>query len=506
MIKVFSVNGMREADRYTIDVCAVPASELMERAGRAIAEEIMARTSPCAVLAAAGKGNNGGDALVAARILAENGYDCSAFVFSEGGSDCFRKNLAEFRGEVCGSLEIFKKNFGVIIDGVFGTGLCRVPEGLYREAIEKINSCGGFKVSADIPSGLNGDSGLAQGTAVKADLTVAVGEYKTGHFLNDGPDFCGETVRRDIGIVAEKPRCFVSESADFKELFPKRRRNVNKGTFGRSAIIAGSARYPGAAELAAAGLGALRAGAGYSYLAAPACVTANVRPEIIKMPFPEMDGETVFEREILDKLIGTADCIAVGMGLGAERSSYEAVKYLVENYKKKLVIDADGLNALAAFGTDILNCGRECEILLTPHPGEFSRLSGLSMKEISENPIAAAEKFALRHNVTVLLKNAATIITDGKNTVINTTGSPAMAKGGSGDVLSGLLAGILAQGGDIFKAAAASAYIFGRAGELAAEKYNEYSALPGDTAEEIGKAIGEIIALNSQSNDKKIRQ
>ena len=478
MQRILSVAQMRAADRYTIEKLGVPERTLMERAGEAVAEEIRKRFKGGRILFVCGKGNNGGDGVVAARFL-RSVHGFSVFVLKIAAGETEKLDL----------------DYDVVVDCVFGTGLSREVTGIYREVIEKINAKKCFKISVDIPSGLNGDNGLVMGVAVKADMTISVQEYKTGHFLNDGRDYCGKIVNKDIGIaVFEEDFARRMEPADVKPFFPERKQNTHKGSYGRAVLVGGSRDYFGSVLLSAAALAALKTGAGYGELCVPESLFplyAGKAPELILRTFSDENGFIRFCERDFETVAAGADAVAAGMGMGKSEDTFRAVRWLLENFKGRLVIDADGINALAEYGVGALK--RTCaDVVLTPHVKEFSRLTGKSAAEILSAPVDCAKAFAEEYGVNVLLKSAASVLAGKGGVLINTTGNSGMAKGGSGDVLSGTIAGIAARGFSAFDAAAAGAYLCGRAGELAAAAQNEYAVTPSDTVGHLYAAENEI--------------
>lgn len=465
MQRVLTVKEMQNADAYTINTLGIPSSELVYRAGSAVAEVILKKFKGARVLVCIGQGNNGKDGQVVAEILSKkHGFYVATINVSNG------------------IFKLFDKKYDIIVDCIFGTGLNREVCGKYKTAIEKINSSGAFVVSCDIPSGLSGDTGKPLGIAVKANLTVAIGDLKLGHVLGDGPDYSGEIVLKDVGIsVWEESFRYILDKKDANKFFSKRKRNTNKGSYGKTAIIGGSKSFIGSVILSFNALASLKAGAGYSTLAVPDCiygVTAGVVPECTFNVLSSNGENVVFcEKEFIKLLDKTS--IAIGMGMQNNEETYKCVKFLLENYQGKLLIDADGLNALSKFGLEILK-NKKCEVVLTPHVQEFSRLIGIDKNTIIKDQISYAKNFAKEYDVTLLLKNATSIITDGERVVLNVTGTPAMAKGGSGDVLSGFIAGILAREDDVFGSVSVGAYLFGKAGEIALKYTGEHSMVASD--------------------------
>ena len=454
---------MRECDRYTIDTLGVPSQTLMRRAGTAIADEVervAKRLKTDDILVVCGTGNNGGDGYVCADELKTRGFDVKIYAFEGRFSpDCeaFR-NLTKCRylRHITGL---------IIVDCIFGTGLGREVEGEFKQVIEEINSSGAFVISADIPSGLNGDNGLVCGIAVKADLTVAIAQYKTGMFLNDGIDYCGKIVLKDIGIFTPQDGCVeIADNEQIKKYYPTRARNSHKGTYGSATIVAGSEKYAGAAALSLKG--ALRSGCGYTKLLSCEYVRGLLIPKLPQVIY-------------LDEIELHSNAIAVGMGMGATKETYQVVQTLLKNYEGYLIVDADGINVLSEFGIDILK-EKKCNVILTPHIKEFSRLTNLSVSEILNNPIEIAKNFSKEYGVTLLLKSSASIITDGDRVTLNIKGTTALSKGGSGDILSGFMCGSLARGLSPFDGAVCAAYTLGVAAEIASEEKTDYCATADD--------------------------
>ncbi len=455
---------MRAADEYTVVKLGVPSEVLMRRAGLALADEVEAATKKLKagkVLVVCGTGNNGGDGYVCAQELINRGI-CAEVYAAEGelSIDCAREK-ERYKGgysrHICGA---------IIVDCLFGTGLSRKVTGVFSEIIEKINSTSAYVISADIPSGLSGDNGLVLGNAVKADKTVAIAEYKTGMFLSYGLDYCGEIALKDIGITCPPANyAQVNYGEGSQRFYNKRKRNTHKGDYGSANIIAGSEKYCGASVLALEA--ALRSGCGYvKFTSDEKLKYALVAkfPQVIYTNSPDLD----------------CNAVAIGMGGGVSGQLYAEIKFLLENYCGKLIIDADGLNSLARYGADILK-RKKCQVVITPHVKEFSRLTGISVGSILENPVSVARKFAAEYGVTVLLKSCASIITDGVNVAINVRGTTALAKGGSGDMLAGFLCGCLAQGMDCFSGAYCAAQTLGLAAEIASKDFTDYCV----TAKEI---------------------
>jgi len=497
MQDVLSVGEMRMSDAITIS-SFIPGMELMRRAGEGIFRAAEWKP-PVAVVC--GTGNNAGDGYVAAMMMRDAGIACEILLqeekFTPDGKFwfgcCEAKQIPVRMWADTPSLE----GFGSILDCIFGTGFHGKAEGEAARMIRLINDSGAYVVSADINSGLNGDSGMAE-EAVRSDLTVCIGSWQPGHFLNMAGDLIGDKACVDIGISPRGRGMKLFEAEDVSELFSPRKHFSHKGDYGTTALIGGSLRYSGAIRLAALANAGMRSGAGIVRLCAPRSLCEKMVPEILEatmFPLEEADGQIVFREETFREALRGTRSAAFGMGAGNTAETGKAVAYLLREYEGTLILDADGLNALAG-----MNCEGLAEskgnVILTPHPGEFSRLSGKSIEKIRNNPIPLAEEFARNHRVTVLLKGPATIVTDGAQTFLTDRGAPGMASGGSGDVLSGVLAAVCAaHPGESVKAAAAAAWINGRAGEIAQNKNGDVSMTAGDTATAVPEVFRELRRL-----------
>ena len=492
MQEVASVKVMRESDAYTIKN-STPSKELMRRAGQAVFESVAWHGSTAIVC---GGGNNAGDGYVLALYLKEAGFDVKLFLleekFSEDGRYYFEKCIEDKIEHACFKDDEFL-NFDTIVDCIFGTGFHGEAEGKAKEVIEKINKSGKRVISVDINSGLNGDSGLGS-TVVESDLTVSIGTYKSGHYLNMAKDVMKEKINCDIGIDIIGERYYHLDKEDFEGYIGKRKNYSHKGVYGYSAIIGGSAEYSGAVKLSNMSLAALRSGGGVNRLVVPEAIAQGVMPYLLEstlFKMPDTDGKMIYNAESLDEALSGLKSASVGMGWG-KNSEYENILlHIMAKEGLNLVIDADGINTLARMGRDAPD-NAKCRICLTPHLKEFERLSGLSREEIGKDPIRCAKGFAKAHNVILLLKGTATVITDGDNVFITDRGCPGMATAGSGDVLSGILAGLLGYLPFDVKTVALGAYIAGRAGEEAQKECGAVSMTASDTVRNIGKAIMEI--------------
>ncbi|MBQ8319269.1 MAG: NAD(P)H-hydrate dehydratase [Clostridia bacterium] len=497
---LLTTKQMREADAFTIERLGVPSLELMERAGEALFQLAKELSPKGKILLVCGGGNNGGDGYCCGRKLLNAGRTVDAYPFGAKQTEDCQINRAEF--EINGG-KILKEmpdgGYSLVIDCLFGTGYASRGDEAAESVIKKINVLKkrGTKVlSADIPSGVPGTNGLVKGAAVNADVTLCIGEIKTGAVLGDGLDYCGKLQRADIGIclpdfdLEGNGYAYLVGKREVAEVIPRRKRNTHKGNYGVASIVAGSEKYTGAAYLAARA--AARSGAGYTRLYTPSAILPYFllkTPEILLSPLND-GGMAAFNEEILAAIPGGG--LAVGMGLGVSEEVAKLTEYLIQNHSGTLIVDADALTSLAEYSAARLEeifAGRSCGVILTPHPLEFARLVGVSTAEVLENDLALAEEFAKRHGVTLLLKGASSIVTDGNRTAVTVTGTAGQAKGGSGDVLSGVLAGLAAMKLSPFEAATAGAYLCGCAAEIATKIHGEHSLLASDIVEALGEAF-----------------
>ena len=492
MIRIASVENMRVSDKNTIET-KTPSQELMYKAGKGIFDCVNWQGK---ILIACGVGNNAGDGYVVAALLKEKGFSVDVLLlqerFSPDGKYYFdiakEQNVA---WSVYNSEKI--EGYDIILDCIFGTGFKGEITGKARDLIEAINSSGAYVVSADINSGLNGDNGLGD-ISVKSDLTISIGNPKSGHYLNMAKDKIGKLVNVDIGIdLIEKPHLLL-EADDVKSFLGVRSNFSHKGTYGYVTLIGGCTEYGGAVKLANLSASAMRSGAGVVKLAVPKSLCQGVMPYLLEStlyPLSEYDGAVKFDENEIQGALNGVKSVAVGMGLGQRGDNKEIIEYILNNYSLPVIIDADGLNTLAKMDEAIL-VKTKCKVVLTPHLKEFERLSGIPIAEIQGNPIEYAKAYAKKTSAILLLKGATTIVTDGEDVFLINKGCPGMATAGSGDVLSGVLASMCASYGDTLMAVAVGAYINGLAGEMAQEKYGEISMVASDTAKCVGVAIKKI--------------
>lgn len=486
---IVTASEMRRYDENTIEKTGIPACVLMERAALAVVEMIEERNSGREhgqhVLVMAGTGNNGGDGLAAARLLAEKGYQVDVWCIGnrEKASSLWKqqRNILEKYPVTFTDLP-GRQEYSILLDALFGVGLSREVEGDFADAVSVFNRLDGWKLALDLPSGIDSDTGRILGCAVRAHATVAFGFCKRGLVLYPGCEFAGEVRTVDIGIsdrsfYGEIPKMYAYDE-EAAVLLPQRDRAGNKGTFGKVLLVAGSLNMAGAAVLSARA--AYRAGAGMVKV-----ITCGDNRTIMQQAVPEALFGT---EDDLEKSMGWADVIAAGSGLGQSDMAFHCLESVVKRSRSPLLIDADGLNLLSVHPElkEILAChgagGRK--IVLTPHVGETARLVGQSITECKENLLYYADRLAEELHAAVIAKDARSFICQERHcTCINLSGNSGMATAGSGDVLAGIVAAFLAQGMDSFEAAAVGAYLHGRAGERAAKERGEHACMAGDLAE-----------------------
>lgn len=489
-----SVKTMRESDAATIK-SGIEGKELMLRAGKGVLESY-AWKGPVAIVC--GSGNNAGDGYVLALLLQERGIPCTVFLlfdrFSEDGrfyyDQCVEKGICITHWQEEHDFSEFEE----IVDCIFGTGFCGEVQNKARAVIEAINQSRKTVISVDINSGLNGDSGTAS-LCVKSDLTVSIGFYKSGHFLNQAKDVIGRLCNVDIGIDLYGASYFLAEQSDFTEIFGERLQDSHKGAYGYVGILGGCREYAGAVKLANLSASALRAGAGVATLIVPQSLSQSVSPYLLESTLatmPDCDGKMIADLAKLDAILAGKKALAVGMGWGTSPDYAILLEHILRTKELSLVIDADGLNTLATMDQSLLKTTR-CRVLLTPHCKEFERLSRYSVEEIRKDPIGCATSYALQNRVCLLLKGPCTVVTDGNETILVNRGCAGMATAGSGDVLSGILAGLLGYAPLSPLTAACGAYVAGLAGELAQAKTNPVSMVASDTVSKISEAVSILL-------------
>jgi NAD(P)H-hydrate epimerase len=510
-MKVLTAAQMQAVDRCTIDEIGIPGVVLMENAGRGVAEEIMRRfalAGPHSALVLAGKGNNGGDGYVVARHLLNGGWNVQTLVLAErdaitGDAEVNLSALEKCGGQVgfapdAGTLQSYLATVGeftVLIDALFGTGLTKPVQGVNLPAVEWLNRQSAPVVAVDIPSGVDASTGRIMGNAVNAALTISFAYPKIGQVSYPGAGLVGELAVVDIGIPRQVARqvstdCLLIDTDEGRCLLPERSRDDHKGTFGHLLVLAGSAGKCGAAVMAAES--GLRGGAGLVTLACPQSIQPTVASqltEVMTAPLADSRGEACLQA--LAELITLAEgkqALAIGPGVGLSGETGGLIRLLVQDTTLPLVIDADGLAALHGH-MNILEKKVDRQIVLTPHPGEMARLTGVSIAEIQADRFTVARDFAERHQLVLVLKGARTLIASPDGRVhVNNSGNPGLASGGMGDVLTGLIGSFLAQGLEAFDAATLGVYLHGLAADRLLNTFGDAGLLATDVMREIPAA------------------
>jgi NAD(P)H-hydrate epimerase len=522
-VRILSAAQMREADRFTIDEIGIPSLVLMENAGRQVVAALEAAYEPqlngrIAVLC--GRGNNGGDGFVVARTLLQRGVDCAVFVLGI---------VAEVRGDARVNLDILGRlgvtvveindeqawelhfseisQCSLIVDAIFGTGLTQALGGMLETVVADINASGIPIVSIDLPSGLSADTPHLVGDCIDATMTVTLAAPKLPLILPPGEAHAGDVVIADIGVPSEViegldgPQIELLTREDVRPLLEPRVADSHKGDFGRVLVIAGSRGKTGAAHLS--GMGALRAGAGLVTIATPASclpIVASLAPEFMTEPLAETPDGQLTAAAVERVMEFSQDVIACGPGLGRGASVEEFMRALLDRAELPIVLDADALTVLAD-EPGRLTGREERDIIITPHPGEMARLIGSSADHVQAHRIEVASDFAKTHHAYVVLKGHRTIIATPEGRVfINPTGNAGMATGGTGDVLTGMIAAFLAQLLDAEAACRLAVFLHGTAGDLAEASEGEVAMTATDLLAHIGEAITALTAQKESSD------
>jgi ADP-dependent NAD(P)H-hydrate dehydratase / NAD(P)H-hydrate epimerase len=475
LIPLYDADGMRAVDRWAIEEMGVPSLELMEAAGRAVAETVgeLAPDEPVRVVC--GKGNNAGDGLVAARYLAEAGFEVEVLLLwpAEELSDDAAANLRRFEAEHAPSdLAAHLAGSGAVVDAIFGTGFSGEPREPAAGAIAAINDSPAPVVACDVASGVDASSGEVDGIAVEADITVSFHAAKVGHRIAPGKWHSGELRIAPIGIPDGAPGEAAAGEIDSSilDLVPRRGPRSTKFSSGQVTIAGGSRGLTGAVRMAS--LAAIRAGAGYATVAVPADlegVFEQGQPEVMSVGCPGGDGCLApASAKALLRAFEPAAAGVFGPGLGRDPGSVELALEVLPAIEAPLVVDADGLNALAGRLTSI--AARPAPTILTPHAGELGRLLERPSEQVAAHRLAAAREAAGATDAVVVLKGDDTIVTDGTRVAVNSVSAPGLATAGSGDVLSGMIAALSARGLDPFAAACAAVIAHARAGRDAAAR------------------------------------
>ncbi len=493
---------MKAAERLC-DEKYISYSKMMENAGNAVAARICSLHNPCPTAILCGTGNNGGDGFVIAARLLENGFKVRVILVNgKPKANCARGYFEKLPEKIIHNFAedekkcvTYVRNAEIVVECVFGTGFHGVlPDGAAR-LFDAANRRP-VRYAVDAPGGVNSDTGEFDERCFRPTRTFMLAAIKKCVLVPDCRDILGELDILDIGIPGG---CFVKDfiamtlGSGCRECLPKRAPGSHKGTFGRLLNIAGSLCYSGAAVMSTRAV--LRTGAGLTTLAAPISVVkalCGAIPESTFLPLPETADGFVGEAETaIAELLPKMNAVMIGCGLGNSENSRKLTEYVIRNASCPIVIDADGINSISQ-NINVLK-ERTGATIITPHPMEFSRISGLSVGEIGHDRISAAVKFSREYGVIVVLKGANTVITDGDQIFVNTSGDPALAKGGSGDVLCGMIGGLLAQGADPLEAAANAVYCHGFAAELVSDDMPQACVLASDIIE----ALPEVYLTDS---------
>jgi hydroxyethylthiazole kinase-like uncharacterized protein yjeF len=523
-MRVLDTAQMREADRRAIDEIGIPSIVLMENAGRQAVAAMEAAFEDLAgsrVGVVCGRGNNGGDGFVVARTLVQRGVETAVWLLGP---------VSEVRGDARTNLEILGRigmsvveitnaqewelhfselsECDLVVDAILGTGFRGRLEGFLETVIADLNALGVPIVAIDLPTGLSADTAMVEGPAVEASMTVTLAAPKIPLVFPPADRHAGDLVIADIGIplplldeVAGQHLALLTRE-EMREIVPTRAADSHKGDFGRVLIVAGSLGRTGAAHLSA--LGALRSGAGLVTVATPrSClpIVAAMGAEYMTEPLEETPAGTVDFASIDRILEMQADVIAVGPGLGQSPGTGAFVHALLERTGVPLILDADAINAFAG-DPDRLMGRDEVAVVITPHPGEMARLLNIPIEAVQRDRLRHAREFAASHRIHVVLKGHRTVIAapDGR-TFVNLTGNAGMATGGTGDLLTGMLAAWFAQLLDAEAACKLAVYLHGSAGDLAEADESDVSLIAGDMATRIGDALLELTARRSQKRE-----
>jgi len=500
---VYSVKPetIKEADTRASNEYGMSESILMNNACLSVYEAIVPYLSPGKRIAVlCGKGNNAGDGYGVALLLYQNGFDvtCVKALGCDVSSAEAKEKQSEFT--LCGGkivdADSFLQNaeeYGVIIDAIFGVGFCGSidEKSSLGVLIERSNALDSLKIAIDVPSGINSLDGTVPGISFKADITACVALYKTGLLSYPAKEYSGKVILCDIGFPASLteslPKHALIPDEDYiKSAIPEREANSHKGTYGRLMLYCASRDMTGAGYLSA--MGALRTGVGLANVVSDEYAVGILQQKLNEPVFSSVDVSTDDGLQKLIRLCTKADAILCGCGLEAEKEKANALFEIIKNAEVPLIIDADGINLLCS-NINILKEAKQTPVI-TPHPAEFARLTGKTVSEVQSDRINLALRFSAEYGCVTVLKGASTVIAspDGKLSV-NITGNAGLAKGGSGDVLAGVISGLICQGINQFDAAAAGVYLHGKAADILKERIGEYGLLPSDLPLEIAKLL-----------------
>jgi len=508
-MRVVTAEQMQQLDQRAIEHYGIPGIVLMENAGRGSAEFLLQRYPQLrrsVVAIVTGKGNNGGDGFVIARHLANQGVSVKVYLLADpkvlrGEAETNYQILQRMKADILSipshtEYQKVKRDLekvDLLIDGIFGTGLDSEVRGYYREVIDHLNTLQKPIAAIDIPSGLDANTGKALGTAIRATLTLTFGLPKVGLLIPPGTEYVGELRLIDIGIPrklieGEKIQTHLLEEEEIrKTLRVPRRQDSHKGDYGHLLVLAGSVGKTGAAAMACEA--ALRMGAGLVTLGIPRSLNSIMEiklTEVMTEPLPETGKQTLSLRAFnsILRLCEGKKAVVIGPGIGTFKETQTLVLKLVKTLGLPVVLDADGLTALATGLHSLAPMKRP--LILTPHPGEMGRLAGVTTKQVLENRIGLSRDFALSHRVYLILKGFRTLIASPQGEIfINPTGNPGMASGGTGDVLTGMIGGLVCQGIDPLVAVQTAVYLHGLAGDRVVLQKGERSLAATDLIAQI---------------------
>lgn len=502
---------MVQIDEEAIKSYGIPSILLMEHAAYDIFKYIAANYYQGLIVIVCGPGNNGGDGFALARQI-KTWSRCEVRVLMAAPSEKLSAD-GQMYYKLCQTIgveimpvytenryeryEILKKA-QVIVDALFGTGLSRNVEGIYKEMIDDMNACSAYTISVDLPSGIDGNTGRLLGAGVKADRTITFSAGKLGLYLYPGADYVGELEIADIGIpgcILDKIKTpyYILQKKELKKLLPLRFPRSNKGTYGKILVIGGQVGMSGAVTLTSTA--ALKVGAGLVTAAVPLAIHDIMEQkltEVMTIPLKDQEGHVALDaKEQIQKIMGDYDIIAIGPGLGRSEEAGALLQVVLES-DRPCVIDADGLYFLKELTNSLK--ARNAATIITPHPGEMARLIGSTIENIMDNPCGIAQKFSQENHSITVLKTERTVVAGLQgNLYININGNSGMAKGGSGDLLTGIIAGLWAQNLNPEDAARLGVYLHGRAGDIMKSLKTEYSFLPRDLYQGIDQALRELI-------------
>jgi len=515
-VKILDAAQTRNIDQRATREYGIPGIVLMENAGLQVVDFLESHYKDLderQILILCGKGNNGGDGLVVARHLRNRGYSIRVLLFARH---------AETKGEPLTNLKILEKmgievqevtdvrawheflpelaNHDLVVDALLGTGAQGAVKGYLEEVIRDVNNAAAERVAVDIPSGLLADTNEIPGLCINADATITFACPKIPHIFRPAEEKAGEVYVVDIGIPeeaveAEGVRLNLVDQGELARYLPPRKVESHKGDYGHLLVVAGSKGKPGAARMVAEG--AFRAGVGLVTVATPESVQSILAPQVMEMmtePLPETREGTVSGKATprVLKLLEGKRALTLGPGLSTAAETQSFIRDLVSETREPLVLDADGLNAFAQSPASL--SGRDRPLILTPHPGEMGRLLGISSDEVQKDRIAICRKFSTEHSCYLVLKGYRTLISDPEGNVwVNPTGNPGMATAGSGDVLTGILSGLVAQGIQVLHAVLLGVYLHGLAADLCATQRGELSLMARDIVAYLPDAMAHLL-------------